>query len=84
MDLDKNRDVYLNFGLIAYGPLREIEKLQQIITHECKKLRIVYQTVTAKKLFLVKKPPFESPSAKSKPLGVKLKFGKGKTGRIQG
>jgi len=54
MDLDRNRDVYLNFGLIAYGSLREIEKLQQIIEREFKELKIVYQTVTAKRLLLVK------------------------------
>jgi hypothetical protein len=52
--LDKNKDVILNFGLIAVGPLREIEKLQQKIARDCKQLRIVYQTVTAKKLKLVK------------------------------
>jgi len=50
-----NRDVYLNFGLIAYGPLREIEKLQVLISRDCKDLKVVYQTVTAKRLFLVKR-----------------------------
>ena len=55
MDLERNRDVYLNFGLIAYGSLREIERLQQIIERELKDLKIIYQTVTAKRLFLVKK-----------------------------
>jgi hypothetical protein len=35
--LDRNKDVILNFGLIAVGPLREIEKLQKIIDEECKK-----------------------------------------------
>ncbi len=52
--LDRNKDVILNYGLIAYGPLREIEKLQKRITAECKQLRIVYQTVSTRKLKLVK------------------------------
>mgnify|MGYP007013801579 CR=1 FL=1 len=55
MERDRNRDVYLNFGLICFGPLREIEKLQDLIRRECENLRVVYQTVTAKRLFLVKK-----------------------------
>lgn len=55
MDVKRNRDVYLNFGLICYGPLFSIEKLQQIIERECPKLRVVYQTCTARRLFLVKK-----------------------------
>lgn len=67
--MEKNKDVFLNFGLIAYGPLKEIEKLQQIIDKECENLRIVYQTVSAKRLFLVKKWEVE-------------KFGKGKSGRV--
>ena len=54
--LDRNKDVILNFGLIAVGPLREIEKLQKIIDEECKKLRVIYQTVSAKRLKLVKLP----------------------------
>jgi hypothetical protein len=45
----------LNFGLIAVGPLAEIEKLQRLVTEQCEQLRVVYQTVSAKKLFLVKK-----------------------------
>jgi hypothetical protein len=53
--LEQNREVFLNFGLIAYGPLREIEKLQQILAHECAELKLVYQTVSAKRLFLLKK-----------------------------
>jgi len=52
--LDRNKDVILNYGLIAYGPLREIERLQQMIAAECKQLRIVYQTVSTRKLKLVK------------------------------
>lgn len=55
-ELERNKDVILNFGLIAVGPLREIEKLQKIIMEECQKLRIVYQTVSAKRLKLVKVP----------------------------
>ena len=51
----KNRDVYLNFGMIAYGPLGEIEKLQEIIERECAGLKLVYQTVSAKRLFLAKR-----------------------------
>jgi len=51
----KNKDVFLNFGLIAFGPLSEIEKLQRIIDDECKGLKLVYQTVSAKRLFLSKK-----------------------------
>ena len=54
-DIERNRDVYLNFGLIAYGPLREIEKLQERIRVDCKHLKVVYQTVSAKKLYLVKR-----------------------------
>ena len=57
VDLERNKDVFLNFGLICYGPLREIEKLQMLINQECRNLRIVYQTVTAKRLFLVKRNP---------------------------
>jgi hypothetical protein len=53
--LDRNKQVYLNFGLIAVGPLSEIEKLQRLVTEQCEQLRVVYQTVSAKKLFLVKK-----------------------------
>jgi hypothetical protein len=56
-NLDKNKDVILNFGLIAVGPLREIEKLQQMIIRDCKGLKIVYQTVSAKRLKLVKVSP---------------------------
>jgi len=52
---DRNKQVYLNFGLIAVGPLAEIEKLQRLVTEQCQQLRVVYQTVSAKKLFLVKK-----------------------------
>jgi len=52
---EKNREVYLNFGLIAYGSLREIERLQEIIERELKGLKVIYQTVTSKRLFLVKK-----------------------------
>jgi hypothetical protein len=56
-NLDRNKDVILNFGLIAVGSLREIEKLQRLITRDCKGLKIVYQTVSAKKLKLVKFKP---------------------------
>ena len=53
--MEKNKDVFLNFGLIAYGSLREIEKLQRLISSDCKGLKIVYQTVTTKRLFLQRK-----------------------------
>ena len=52
---EKNRDIYVNFGLIAYGKLRSVEELQKLISEHCEELKIVYQTVSAKKLFLVKK-----------------------------
>ena len=53
--MEKNKDVMLSFGLIAFGPLREIEKLQKLVSSDCAGLKIIYQTVSAKKLFLVKK-----------------------------
>ena len=70
--LERNKDVILNFGLIAVGPLREIEKLQQLIIRDCKGLRIVYQTVSAKRLKLVKLPvnPEPAPSV----FGIKTTF----------
>ena len=51
-----NRNVYVNFGLIACGPISEIEKLQElIINHDNQNnLRIVYAIVSAKRLRLVK------------------------------
>lgn len=52
---ERNRDAPLNLGLIAWGPLREIEKLQALIEKECKGLRIVYQTVTGSDLWLSKR-----------------------------
>jgi len=51
----RNRDVYLNFGLIVYGSLKDIERLQRMIESNCKGLRVVYQTVTAKRLWLTKR-----------------------------
>jgi len=54
--IEKNKDVILNFGLIAVGRLRDIEKLQKLIERDCKQLKIVYQCVSARRLFLVKKP----------------------------
>jgi len=56
-NLERNKNVILNFGLIAVGSLREIEKLQAIINRDCKGLKIVYQTVSAKRLKLLKEPP---------------------------
>ena len=52
---DKNKDVFLNFGLIAFGTLREIEKLHAHIEEKCEGLDIVYQTVCAHRLYLKKK-----------------------------
>ena len=54
MDKEKNRDVILNFGLIARGKLREIERLQDFIDRNLPHFRVIYQTVTAKRLKLVK------------------------------
>jgi hypothetical protein len=70
--LDKNKDVILNFGLIAVGPLREIEKLQQMVIRDCKGLKVVYQTVSAKRLKLVKVPPTSNPN--SPIFGIKTTF----------
>jgi len=72
--LDKNKDVILNFGLIAVGPLREIEKLQQLVIRDCKGLKIVYQTVSAKRLKLVKVPPAGSEPGKPSVFDVKTTF----------
>jgi hypothetical protein len=75
--LERNKDVILNFGLIAVGPLREIEKLQQMVIRDCKGLKIVYQTVSAKRLKLVKVPPAGSEPAGSEPapvFGIKTTF----------
>lgn len=52
--MEKNRDIYVNFGLIAVGKLSDIEKLQQFLFENLKGVRVVYQTVTAKRLKLVK------------------------------
>ena len=57
--MEKNKEVFLNFGLIAYGSLREIENLQRIIKSDFQGLKIVYQTVTAKRLFLQRKSRLE-------------------------
>ena len=79
-NLERNKDVILNFGLIAVGPLREIEKLQQMVIRDCKGLKIVYQTVSAKRLKLVKLPPGGSePPPGSEPgnppvFGIKTTF----------
>ena len=70
--LERNKDVILNFGLIAVGPLREIEKLQQMVIRDCKGLKIVYQTVSAKRLKLVKVPPAGSEPAPV--FGIKTTF----------
>jgi len=54
LDKDRNRDVILNFGLIARGKLREIERLQDFIERNLPHFKIIYQTVTARKLKLLK------------------------------
>ena len=54
---EKNRDIHVNFGLIAYGKLRSVEELQDLISEHCKELKIVYQCVSGQRLFLVKKKP---------------------------
>ncbi|MCD6446496.1 hypothetical protein J7L49_06915 [Candidatus Bathyarchaeota archaeon] len=54
LNLEKNKEVILNFGLIAVGKLKEIEKLQKFISEKMKELRVVYCTVSARKLYLVK------------------------------
>jgi len=59
LDLRKNKDVYLNFGVIVNGPLAEIEKLQIFLKKKMKNLKVVYCTVTAKRLFLLKKQDWE-------------------------
>ena len=73
-NLERNKDVILNFGLIAVGPLREIEKLQQLIIRDCKGLKIVYQTVSAKRLKLVKVPPGGSEPGNPPVFGIKTTF----------
>jgi len=71
-NLERNKDVVLNFGLIAVGPLREIERLQQLVIRDCKGLKIVYQTVSAKRLKLVKVPPTSNPTSPF--FGIKTTF----------
>ena len=61
---DRNKDVYLNFGLIVRGSLRSIEKLQRIVSKDCEDLKVIYQTCTAKRLYLVKKKDIFSSSKK--------------------
>jgi hypothetical protein len=51
---EKNREVYLNFGLISWGPLSEIERLQAVIDTEFPRLTVVFQTATARRLYLKK------------------------------
>lgn len=52
---EKNREVILNFGLIAYGQLKVIEELQAIIEKQFEgRLRVLFQTVTAKRLHITK------------------------------
>jgi len=53
--LKRNKQAYMNFGFIAYGPLEEIEKLQRLVSVECEKLKVIYQTVSARRLWLVRK-----------------------------
>ena len=55
----RDLDVRLSFGLIAYGRLEDILKLKtrirELIERDCQDLRIVYNTITADKLWLVKR-----------------------------
>ncbi|MEM1558184.1 MAG: hypothetical protein QXG12_06290 [Thermoproteota archaeon] len=55
----RDLDVYVNFGLIARGRLGDILKLKmrirELIERDCQDLRIIYNTITAEKLWLVKK-----------------------------
>jgi len=53
-NFERNKDVILNFGLIARGKLRDIENLQRFIVEKISGLRVVYCTVTAKKLKLIR------------------------------
>jgi len=46
--------VILYFGLIARGKQREIERLQDFIERNLPNFRVIYQTVTARKLKLLK------------------------------
>ena len=61
---EKNRDIYVNFGLIAYGKLRSVEELQKLISEHCEELKIVYQCVSGSRLFLLKKKPVTGKSEK--------------------
>jgi hypothetical protein len=52
---EKNREVILNFGIIAYGQLKHIEELQSVLEHDFEgKLKVIFQTVTAKRLRIEK------------------------------
>jgi hypothetical protein len=52
---EKNKEVILNFGLIAYGQLKAIEELQAIVEKQfAGRLRVLFQTVTAKRLHITK------------------------------
>jgi len=53
----KNRDLYVNMGIIVAGKFSDIEKLQKKIHDVLEKetsLKIVYITVTARRLRLIK------------------------------
>jgi hypothetical protein len=55
MTREKNREVILNFGIIAYGQLKHIEELQSVLEHDFEgKLKVIFQTVTAKRLRIEK------------------------------
>lgn len=52
---EKNKEVILNFGMIAYGQLKVIEELQAIVEKQFEgRLRVLFQTVTAKRLHIIK------------------------------
>ena len=54
LDLEKNKDVYVNFGIIANGRLADIEKLQIFLKEQLRSLKVVYCIVTSSHLYLLK------------------------------
>ncbi|MCJ7423553.1 hypothetical protein MUP01_04705 [Candidatus Bathyarchaeota archaeon] len=75
--LDQNRDVIVNFGLIGYGRLRAIEEIQKLLLTKFRPdpgdrnsgFHLVYNTVTAKRLRIVKHGNSEGD------FSVKMEFG---------
>jgi hypothetical protein len=52
---DRNKQAYINFGLIAYSTIEKIEKVQDAIESILKQEEIVYSIVTARRLWLSKR-----------------------------